>query len=166
MLLDSESNELKALVDSSQLIKDIQKLTDSQFPDYSPSFEALIKILSWFDKDTPIALQKYGLVNPKNLEIKTTSSLSQDDSQTQNVEENNGANILNFSYDAVSGRNQAQGLIRQARLWFIQNEPSSPVVLLLQKAEGLIGKPFEDVFQAIPADLIELWHSTDSEASN
>ncbi|TDR33060.1 ImpA family type VI secretion system protein [Hydromonas duriensis] len=159
VLLDSESVELKALEDSSRLIKDIQKLANEQLPDFSPNFDALIKILSWFDAEMPMALQKHGLVNPRNLiaqEQKTQEATEESAEQARS----SNLNFLNASHDAASGRSHAQGLIRQARLWFVQNEPSSPVVLLLQQAEGLIGKPFEQVFQAIPADLVEQWRNS------
>ncbi|MFK0380186.1 type VI secretion system protein TssA [Pandoraea sp. NPDC090278] len=54
-------------------------------------------------------------------------------------------------------RHAALMQIRAAREWFEHHEPSSPVPLLLQQAEHLVGKPFAEVFQAIPADLVERW---------
>lgn len=58
-------------------------------------------------------------------------------------------------------RHAALMQIRSARAWFEDHEPSSPVSLLLRQAEHLVGKPFAEVFQAIPADLIERWtHQT------
>ena len=47
--------------------------------------------------------------------------------------------------------------IHQARIWFERHEPSSPVPLLLRQAERLTGKRFDELFQAIPADLVERW---------
>ncbi|UDM49831.1 type VI secretion system protein TssA [Cupriavidus sp. MP-37] len=47
--------------------------------------------------------------------------------------------------------------IRTARQWFELHEPSSPVALLLRQAERLAGKRFDEVFQAIPAELVERW---------
>lgn len=54
-------------------------------------------------------------------------------------------------------RQTVLGDIRAARKWFEENEPSSPVALLLRQAERLIGKPFAELFQAIPSDLVESW---------
>lgn len=54
-------------------------------------------------------------------------------------------------------RHSALTQIRSAREWFEDHEPSSPVSLLLRQAEHLVGKPFAEVFQAIPADLVERW---------
>ncbi|WP_432259357.1 ImpA family type VI secretion system protein [Cupriavidus sp. TMH.W2] len=54
-------------------------------------------------------------------------------------------------------RDAALAGIRAARQWFEFHEPSSPVALLLRQAERLTGKRFDEVFQAIPADLVEHW---------
>jgi len=54
-------------------------------------------------------------------------------------------------------RDAALAGIRAARQWFEIHEPSSPVALLLRQAETLTGKRFHEVFQAIPADLVERW---------
>lgn len=59
--------------------------------------------------------------------------------------------------DMPADRHAALLQIRAAREWFEHHEPSSPVPLLLRQAEHLVGKPFSDVFQAIPADLVERW---------
>ncbi|MNS94507.1 hypothetical protein D3C72_1287280 [compost metagenome] len=56
-----------------------------------------------------------------------------------------------------AGRDAIAHQVRAARQWFEQHEPSSPVALLLWQAERLIGKRFEDVYRAIPEDLVERW---------
>ncbi|MFX3549126.1 hypothetical protein V8921_11830 [Ralstonia mannitolilytica] len=58
-------------------------------------------------------------------------------------------------------RSAALASIRAARSWFEAHEPSSPVGLLLKQAERLSGKRFDEVFQAIPADLVERWAHDD-----
>ena len=52
--------------------------------------------------------------------------------------------------------------IRTAREWFEAHEPSSPVALLLRQAERLTGKRFDEVFQALPSDLVERWARDDA----
>lgn len=59
-------------------------------------------------------------------------------------------------------RAAALASIRTARQWFEACEPSSPVALLLRQAERLTGKRFDEVFQALPADLVERWAHGDS----
>lgn len=60
-------------------------------------------------------------------------------------------------------RQTVLGDIRAARKWFEENEPSSPVALLLRQAERLTGKPFAELYQAIPSDLVESWSREASE---
>ncbi|MBU9579628.1 type VI secretion system protein TssA [Ralstonia mannitolilytica] len=59
--------------------------------------------------------------------------------------------------DRPMDRETVLDTIRNARAWFETHEPSSPVALLLKQAERLTGKPFGEVFQAIPADLVQRW---------
>lgn len=61
------------------------------------------------------------------------------------------------STEPVMDRNTALTSIQAARIWFETHEPSSPVALLLKQAERLTGKRFDEVFQAIPAELVERW---------
>lgn len=47
--------------------------------------------------------------------------------------------------------------LQSTRLWIEDNEPSSPVAVLLRQAERLWGKRFSEVAQAIPPDLLAQW---------
>ncbi|WP_171914069.1 ImpA family type VI secretion system protein [Paraburkholderia xenovorans] len=60
---------------------------------------------------------------------------------------------------AAVDRHAALELIRQAREWFEKSEPSSPVPLLLRRAELLVGKRYAEVVKAIPAELLVQWDS-------
>lgn len=57
----------------------------------------------------------------------------------------------------ASDRYAALNLIREARQWFEQHEPSSPIPVLLKRAEQFVGKRYADVVTAIPADLLAQW---------
>ncbi|NUA32095.1 type VI secretion system protein TssA [Cupriavidus basilensis] len=59
--------------------------------------------------------------------------------------------------DMPIDRQAALSQIHAARQWFERHEPSSPVSLLLGQAERLVGKRFDEVFQAIPPDLVQRW---------
>lgn len=59
----------------------------------------------------------------------------------------------------ASDRHAALNLIREARVWFEQHEPSSPIPVLLKRAERLVGKRYADVVTAIPLDLLTQWES-------
>jgi len=58
-------------------------------------------------------------------------------------------------------RQTALTLIRTARTWFETHEPSSPIPVLLKRAERFVGKPYAEVVTAIPAELLLQWEETD-----
>lgn len=58
-------------------------------------------------------------------------------------------------------RQAALTLIRTARTWFETHEPSSPIPVLLKRAERFVGKPYAEVVTAIPAELLLQWEETD-----
>ncbi|RQS26666.1 type VI secretion system protein TssA [Burkholderia sp. Bp8992] len=59
-------------------------------------------------------------------------------------------------------RQAALTLINMARQWFETNEPSSPIPVLLKRAEQLVGKRYVEVVNAIPGELLAQWDQTDS----
>ena len=61
----------------------------------------------------------------------------------------------------VADRHAALDLIREARQWFEQHEPSSPIPVLLRRAEQFVGKRYAEVVRAIPADLLAQWENAD-----
>ena len=61
--------------------------------------------------------------------------------------------------DPLSDRKAALEKMRQARLWFETHEPSSPIPVLLKRAEQLVGASYVEVIRAIPAELLVQWNS-------
>ncbi|MGU7814760.1 type VI secretion system protein TssA [Burkholderia sp. AW49-1] len=59
-------------------------------------------------------------------------------------------------------RHEALTLINTARRWFETNEPSSPIPVLLKRAEQFVGKRYVEVVNAIPGDLLAQWDQMDS----
>ncbi|MBR8315953.1 type VI secretion system ImpA family N-terminal domain-containing protein [Burkholderia dolosa] len=55
----------------------------------------------------------------------------------------------------------ALAAIRETRLWFEQNEPSSPVIVLLRQSERMVGKRFSELANVIPAELLAQWDAID-----
>ncbi|MFM0320050.1 type VI secretion system ImpA family N-terminal domain-containing protein [Paraburkholderia nemoris] len=47
--------------------------------------------------------------------------------------------------------------MREARHWFETHEPSSPIPVLLRRAEQFVGKRYAEVVQAIPPELLVQW---------
>ncbi|CAD6514266.1 ImpA family type VI secretion system protein [Paraburkholderia sabiae] len=58
---------------------------------------------------------------------------------------------------AVTGREGALERIREARHWFEQHEPSSPIPVLLRRAEQCVGKRYAEVVNTIPPELLVQW---------
>jgi len=55
----------------------------------------------------------------------------------------------------------ALAAIQETRLWFEQNEPSSPVIVLLRQSERMVGKRFSELANVIPAELLAQWDAID-----
>jgi len=58
---------------------------------------------------------------------------------------------------APADREAALAMIRMARQWFETHEPSSPIPVLLNRAEQFVGKRYAQAVRAIPADLLAQW---------
>lgn len=58
---------------------------------------------------------------------------------------------------APGDRHAALALIRSARQWFETHEPSSPIPVLLKRAEHFVGKRYAEIVWAIPAELLVEW---------
>lgn len=61
---------------------------------------------------------------------------------------------------APADRQAALTLTRTARTWFETHEPSSPIPVLLKRAEQFVGKSYAEVVTAIPAELLAQWEET------
>ena len=61
-------------------------------------------------------------------------------------------------------RAEVQQTLRAARQWFETHEPSSPVAVLLQQAERMVGKRFSQVVELIPLELLRKWEADQDEA--
>lgn len=188
-LLDKNSPEFFALTHASAQVQVLQNWVNEHLSECAPDFSPLIKLLSWFDASPPVLLVKHGLypVNPPSVALepkpKAAKATNKGTTKTAQASElspsaadasanDSGTDapndaLMDNTHDEIdsdvsapiSGRLQAQQLIRQARQWFTVHEPSSPIVMLLHQAEKLVGKPFEEVFQAIPSDLVEQWRN-------
>lgn len=61
----------------------------------------------------------------------------------------------------MTGRQAALDHIREARAWFEAHEPSSPIPVLLKRAEHFVGARYAQIVQAIPPELLARWESDD-----
>ncbi|BAN22095.1 ImpA domain protein [Caballeronia insecticola] len=74
------------------------------------------------------------------------------------------APVVTYS-TVINGRQAALATIRAARKWFESNEPSSPVPVLLRRAEYCVGKRYFEVVKAIPFELLAEWEAPDEEGA-
>ncbi|MGU7780942.1 type VI secretion system protein TssA [Burkholderia sp. PU8-34] len=64
---------------------------------------------------------------------------------------------------APANRDAALVMIRTARTWFEHHEPSSPIPVLLKRAEQFVGKRYAETVKAIPAELLVQWDEASGE---
>ncbi|MDR5760430.1 type VI secretion system ImpA family N-terminal domain-containing protein [Caballeronia sp. LZ035] len=62
----------------------------------------------------------------------------------------------------LAGRDAAMHAIRDARHWFEAHEPSSPIPVLLRRAERFVGKRYGEAVKAIPAAVLAEWDAEES----
>jgi type VI secretion system protein ImpA len=98
-----------------------------------------------------------GDAQPDSQDIETLAGLptAPDENEASTLPEN----MTLRTTGKASDRHAALNLIREARQWFEQHEPSSPIPVLLKRAEQFVGKRFVDVVNAIPAELLAQWET-------
>jgi type VI secretion system protein ImpA len=62
----------------------------------------------------------------------------------------------------IEDRRAALNQIRAVRTWFELHEPSSPIPVLLRRAEQFFGKPYADTIHAVPAELLANWSAEET----
>ncbi|APA90023.1 type VI secretion system ImpA family N-terminal domain-containing protein (plasmid) [Paraburkholderia sprentiae WSM5005] len=72
------------------------------------------------------------------------------------------ADVPGTTAPSPTDRWSALAAIQETRMWFEQNEPSSPVIVLLRQSERMVGKRFSELAHIIPADLLAKWDDIDS----
>lgn len=57
--------------------------------------------------------------------------------------------------NTIENRTEALAQLSEIRKWFTQMEPSSPVILLLELTESMVGKRFTELLKILPSELID-----------
>ncbi|WP_175822809.1 type VI secretion system ImpA family N-terminal domain-containing protein [Burkholderia sp. BCC0419] len=78
------------------------------------------------------------------------------------ISDANARTVVSCIEAVPMNRHAALTLINAARQWFETNEPSSPIPVLLKRAEQCVGKRYVEVVNAIPAELLAQWDQADS----
>ncbi|EGY64295.2 ImpA family type VI secretion-associated protein [Ralstonia sp. 5_2_56FAA] len=150
--------EIEAMQEACALAQSIQLWSETSLPNHAPDLKPLIRLLQLAGRPEPA--QPVAIEYAPASEIPPAAAQAPAPSRANNAPlppadaqhaPSQNANTMPTS------RHDALTQIRFARTWFEAHEPSSPVALLLRQAESLVGKPFAEVFQAIPADMVERW---------
>ncbi|AOY90885.1 type VI secretion protein [Cupriavidus sp. USMAA2-4] len=144
---------IAALDQACALAQSVQRWCEASLPGDAPDLSPLLRLLHLVGNPElaqPATLcdeSSFGTSAPTHLPSPPLGSL--DTGIATDLPQN--------ASDVPTGREAAVVQVRAAREWFENHEPSSPVSLLLRQAEHLAGKPFAEVFQAIPPDLVTRW---------
>jgi len=158
-LYRQHDNNLSALVDVTDLVARLQAWSIQHLGEHAPDLSCFTKLISLFVRQdqpqadsasvTKTTSKKKGSVSSAAIEpVDQPSPPSPFFMPISN---------LDLDVDAIQNREKALRTMIKTREWFEQNEPSSPVAVLLRQAEKLVGKRFSEVAQCIPLELLERW---------
>lgn len=126
-------------------------------PDLSP----LIRLLQLLHRQNP-APQARHIQKPEPVMDKTDPENQKALGAPAQANENSplhGQSLRTGSSATPDSREAALAMIRTARQWFETYEPSSPIPVLLQRAEQFVGKRYAQTVRAIPPDLLTQWET-------
>ena len=127
---------------------------------YAADLSALSRVLRRVTGEGAAAPQLQDEVDATPLTANDADANADDETRTSAAEAHaplDTAPTMPRAQTQPGGRGGALESIRTARLWFEQHEPSSPIPLLLRRAESLVGKGYAEIVGAIPVELIEKW---------
>ncbi|WP_428984148.1 ImpA family type VI secretion system protein [Ralstonia psammae] len=161
-LRQQQSPALMALDQAAAFAASIDAWARQHLSDDHPDLGPLLKLLGFVAEAIPRAatLVPVEPVRAASTDVSSTGGVNLDRADPP-IDALHKASLSGTLPDAHMDRDAVRATIRSAQLWFEHNEPSSPVSLLLKQAERLTGKRFDEVFQAIPADLVERWAQND-----
>lgn len=139
------------LAEAAEHIAAIAVWSEQHLGDDAPSLLGLSRILQLFAVPSePAGRHANGNVDGQGALVPTQTGAA-----------DTGTQSLGRTPDVPTTRNDILAIIRQARAWYEEHEPSSPVPVLLKQAERLVGKRFAEVAHCIPPDLLEKWAAED-----
>ncbi|SAK49450.1 ImpA domain-containing protein [Caballeronia pedi] len=130
---------------------------------YAPDLSALSRVLRRVAGDFVTAAPTMAPLGPEDEVVRTTSDAAADESNDAHTDIADARALVDVAAPMprvethARGRDDALESMRAVRLWFERHEPSSPIPLLLRRAESLVGKGYAEIIGAIPSDLIEKW---------
>ncbi|MGV2293378.1 type VI secretion system ImpA family N-terminal domain-containing protein [Trinickia sp. YCB016] len=133
----------------------------SHLETYQPDLSQLSWLIGSLSKPTLLTTNDR-VEEPSAAPVPTTNESLEDNAATlPELKNAPPARSPTQSESAPADRQAALALIRSARTWFEAHEPSSPIPVLLKRAEQFVGKRYADVVRAIPSDLLARWEEAD-----
>jgi type VI secretion system protein ImpA len=133
----------------------------------APDLTALNKLLGLFagpeinqvdhaeQQDIDDSINEEAVVSPESL----SADVPFDPALQEPIPSVEAVPSIRISRVSTTSRQMALDNIRHARTWFEINEPSSPIPILLKRAEQFVGARYAQSVRAIPADLLAQWDS-------
>lgn len=146
---------LMALIETHQSAQDINTWCTGTLHADAPELGVLVKLLQPFAQ--PGANLPGEAMANANEPASANSSTAEDSPASQHGELLASATTSPATALQAMDRWSALAEIQHVRRWFEENEPSSPVVVLLRQSERMVGKRFSELAHLIPADLLAQW---------
>ena len=175
-LFAKRDKDVLALSDAMRLSEKLIENIDVTLGDAAPNLDALRALLQPFgltnnqqhidaSKAMPVRCEQSILPSPASVEcpepdpnlitpdsrehLPSTSALTRS--------ANNIGSLIDNTLQPTTDRWSALAKLQEVRNWFEENEPSSPVIVLLRQGERMVGKRFSELIHIIPSDLLAKW---------
>jgi len=158
-----KDSNLKALLSAGTYVQKIIEWATQNLKEDAPDLQAIQNLLStltvFFQGPSTV-----DVVEPEktyNVEALVTQMPQKSRVQSANALAEPACQMKRIIQEPMMNTDQQRERIRQllneTRVWIEQNEPSSPVAILLKQAERVWGKRFSEVANFIPPDLLRAW---------
>lgn len=126
---------------------------------YRPDLSPLSQLLGRLSASTP-SVTASGSIETSSDPVPEPDEVLENDTAAEGELKNDASSPApRPTRSSPADRNAALDLIRSARTWFETHEPSSPIPVLLKRAEQFVGKRYAEVVTAIPAELLAQWEA-------
>jgi type VI secretion system protein ImpA len=141
---------------ASALLQEIQSWSQARLLDHAPDLTPLRKLLDWFRGPAFSAGAQRPAALPQAEGQGADAAHAGTGEPDADSQPASGAPVPGAPRPALD-RYGAREHIGIARRWFEQHEPSSPVSLLLWRAEQMVGLPFHELVKSLPGDIVDAW---------
>ncbi|MFK8256249.1 ImpA family type VI secretion system protein [Erwinia sp. AnSW2-5] len=150
----------KEIISLSRAAKSLQAVRHSlrgSLGEDAPELPIITHLLTLFSSSSP-AVEDY-LNEPESDELHLESTQSDNGLILHEATEDvvqcvNRPPSASQNNNKLENRQDALALLVEIRMWFTRMEPSSPVILLLELTESMVGKRFTELMKILPSELI------------